>query len=114
MIQLRPPSKGEIRAFLADVRERNPGIGIVDLRTRRIHLACASVVPEGDHLSLAAERGLLRNLMDLRGFVIGCEKGKWTFANLSGLNPRGNRMEAEVFRAVVAALNPLIGPAPKK
>jgi len=92
MIQLRPPSKGEIRAFLADVRERNPGIGIVDLRTRRIHLACASAVTEGDHFSLAEDKGLLRKSSDvrhLRGFVIGCENGSWEAANMSGLNPRG-------------------------
>jgi hypothetical protein len=117
MAPLHPPSEDEIQAFLADVRENNPGIGIVDLRTRHIYLACASVVPEGDHFSFADSKGLLRSSSDLRrlrGFVIGCIKGKWEAANLSGLNPRGNRMDAELFQAVLAVLMPLIGPAPKR
>ena len=97
---MQPPSQDELRAFLKSVGPANPGIGLLDTRTGQIYLYAASALADGDHASLAE---LVLGIVDidhashLRGFVIGTDGNVWRIVNHSGLNPRNNRMEPELF-----------------
>ena len=117
-----PPDTAPIEGDVACIRRSQvretpsiSGIGIIDLHTGEVYLVVASMLFDGGHASLAKDAlGIIDHeaASHLRGFVIGIEGGNWIFANGSGLNPSGNRMEPEIFDAIRSALLPLLGVCP--
>lgn len=106
-----PPADTDLKAFVLAATRSDPGIGILDLRDGRVYLAVASSLTGGDHASLAErELGItdIDAAAELRGFVVGRDASGWTIVNNSGLNPRGNRMEAELFISLEALLKRLL------
>ena len=90
----------------------NPGIGLLDTLTGRLYLYAESALADGDHASLAEQALGIVDVDDgrhLRGFVVGTDGKVWRIVNHSGLNPRNNKMEPELFDELKGVLAGSLG-----